>query len=386
MMSAPVVNPARRFVALDSLRGLAALAVVLYHVGDFGLIGGLAFFRHSWLLVDFFFVLSGFVIAASYGERLAGGFSRLRFMALRLGRVVPLHLAVVAAFALAELLIFRPLLGERHDLFYLWRGLFLLDGFAEHTGNFFAPVSWSISVEVVLYIAAALLFGRGRWALTIALVLGGAALAALLTQWNEAGFGFLMQRGVLGFGLGVACHVLHRRAEAKGGANAPRWLLTMVELGAAIAVIVLIVVQPFYRQTVVPADLLFAAVVLAFARDGGAISRVLQTRPMVRLGQLSYSIYMTHLILIIALNRGLPLLFEAVGRSDLIAAKPRSYGLLSVELGPLAETLLTLGLVAGVLALSALTWRWIEEPARQWSRRQASRIGGAPAREAVPAI
>lgn len=371
-----------RFVALDSLRGLAALCVVLYHVGDFGWLAGLGFFQHAWLLVDFFFVLSGFVIAASYGERLAGGFSRGKFMALRLGRVVPLHLAVVAAFAATEFLVFRPLLGERHDLFYFWRGLLLLDGFAEHTGNFFAPVSWSISVEVVLYGFAALLFGRGRTALALAIALGGAALVALLTQWNQAGFGFLMQRGVLGFGLGVVCHVLHRRVAWTMPASAS----TVIELAVAGSVVVLIVAQPFGRQTVVLADLVFAAGVLAFARDSGAVSRLLQTRPMVRLGTLSYSIYMTHLMLVIALNRALPPVFEAIGRPDLLAAHPRTFGLLSVELGPLAETLLTLGLIAAVLALSSATWRWIEEPARQWSRRRAAPWGVSGAERTAPAI
>ncbi len=58
---------AERFIALDSLRGLAALAVMLFHIGDFGWLGGLDAIQHAWLLVDFFFVLSGFVIAASYG-------------------------------------------------------------------------------------------------------------------------------------------------------------------------------------------------------------------------------------------------------------------------------------------------------------------------------
>ena len=366
-----IESKAERFVALDSLRGLAALSVLLYHIGDFGLLGGLAFFRHSWLLVDFFFVLSGFVIAASYGERLAGGFPRRKFMALRLGRVVPLHLAVVAIFVAAEFLVFRPWLGERHDTFYFWRGLLLLDGFAEHTGNFFAPVSWSISVEIVLYALAALLFGRGRTATVAAVALGGMALVALLAEWNQAGFGFLMQRGVLGFGLGVACYELHRRSAKT--ATGPT--LTAAELAVAAAVIALVVVQPFGRSTVVPADLLFGAVVLAFARDGGMLSRLLQTRPMVRLGTLSYSIYMTHLILIIALNRGLPQLFEALGRRELLAAQPRTFGLLSVELGPVAETALTLGLIAAVLAISSVTWRAIEEPARQWSRRQAEHRG-----------
>ena len=61
--------PSSRFIALDSLRGLVALAIVFYHMGNFGWIAALTPFRFGWMLVDFFFVLSGFVITASYGAR-----------------------------------------------------------------------------------------------------------------------------------------------------------------------------------------------------------------------------------------------------------------------------------------------------------------------------
>ena len=53
--------------------------------------------RNGGLFVDFFFVLSGFVIAATYGDRLAQGFSLLRYAVLRLGRVWPLHIVMVLA-------------------------------------------------------------------------------------------------------------------------------------------------------------------------------------------------------------------------------------------------------------------------------------------------
>jgi len=96
-----------RFVALDSLRGLAALLVVLHHINGAGYLLSLPLFRYGSLAVDFFFVLSGFVIAANYGERLTQGFSIGRFMALRLGRVYPLHLVVLAIFVSLELLQWR---------------------------------------------------------------------------------------------------------------------------------------------------------------------------------------------------------------------------------------------------------------------------------------
>lgn len=96
----------QHYVALDSLRGICALAVVVFHFRTTGNLTNLEFFRHSWMFVDFFFVLSGFVIAAAYGARFqARTVSVGRFMGLRLGRIYPLHLAMILALLLLELLL-----------------------------------------------------------------------------------------------------------------------------------------------------------------------------------------------------------------------------------------------------------------------------------------
>src|SRR3979409_173570 len=91
-----------RFVALDSWRGIAACLVALFHFEAYSHLvyshlNGAPFLRNSWLFVDFFFVLSGFVIAANYQQRLREGFGVGRFLLLRLGRLYPLHLFMLAA-------------------------------------------------------------------------------------------------------------------------------------------------------------------------------------------------------------------------------------------------------------------------------------------------
>src|SRR5215467_3214468 len=93
-----------RFVALDSWRGVAACLVALFHLDAYSHFYDLPFLRNSWLFVDFFFVLSGFVIAANYGRRLREGFGVGRFLLLRLGRLYPLHLTILALFVAFELL------------------------------------------------------------------------------------------------------------------------------------------------------------------------------------------------------------------------------------------------------------------------------------------
>jgi len=99
-----------RFVALDSWRGLAALGVAAYHVEGGGPLFDNPAVDRFGLWVEFFFVLSGFVLSAAYGERLANGFPVGRYMLLRLGRIYPLHLAMVGAYVLLEVafLLLRP--------------------------------------------------------------------------------------------------------------------------------------------------------------------------------------------------------------------------------------------------------------------------------------
>jgi len=105
-------NAGQRFEVLDSLRGVCATMVVLYHLRTPGFIANSPLVFRSSRFVDFFFVLSGFVIAASYGDRLSRGFSIRKFMALRLGRVYPLHIFMLAVFLLFELTFASGILGK----------------------------------------------------------------------------------------------------------------------------------------------------------------------------------------------------------------------------------------------------------------------------------
>lgn len=65
------------FIMLDGLRGVAALMVLLLHFND---AYGILLFDSSVFAVDFFFMLSGFVVAYSYQDRLNNGFSIYKFL------------------------------------------------------------------------------------------------------------------------------------------------------------------------------------------------------------------------------------------------------------------------------------------------------------------
>ena len=86
-MRSPGSQAAHRFEGLDLLRGIAAGSVVLLHWFDGN---GSPWFHYGHLAVDFFFLLSGFVIARSYEARLLGTMGFSRFMTVRLIRLYPM--------------------------------------------------------------------------------------------------------------------------------------------------------------------------------------------------------------------------------------------------------------------------------------------------------
>lgn len=147
-----------RFALLDGLRGLAAIAVVLYHVDHAWMPGG-------HLAVDFFFALSGFVMGLNYHQRLASGeLGFVRFTALRIARLYPMLLVggLLAMWLLnagPRILLLVPETWNR----------------ALFPGN---PPFWSLLAEflVNLLFAAVLVRLGWRWIAALAVV-SGAALA-----------------------------------------------------------------------------------------------------------------------------------------------------------------------------------------------------------------
>jgi len=79
----------RRFVTLDAMRGIAAFLVVLRHTGT---TAGGWFPEYSYLAVDLFFILSGFVLAYAYDADFERGMGFSRFMKKRTLRLAPLYI------------------------------------------------------------------------------------------------------------------------------------------------------------------------------------------------------------------------------------------------------------------------------------------------------
>ncbi len=87
MSAQPTVPDAHRFLTLDLLRGIAAISVLLVHIGYLGGYRWLA--PLGYLAVDLFFMMSGLVIGYAYERKLLDGMRWCSFMAVRIARLYP---------------------------------------------------------------------------------------------------------------------------------------------------------------------------------------------------------------------------------------------------------------------------------------------------------
>lgn len=385
-----------RFAVLDSWRGLAAVMVVLFHARIVGVIHDLPLVRAGEMFVDFFFVLSGFVIAHGFATRIACPGDLMRFMVLRFGRVYPLHLFVLllfVAFETAKLML--PWLGSPTDPAFtgantplaLGQNLVLAQGLGLGDDLSWNTPSWSISAEFLAYalFGLAVLLTSGR--LWLPAIVGAAASLAVLIaaapQGMESTYDFGWARALYGFCLGVLLYrlaiagLVRRRVELAAGTE-PRamrlaWTITEV---ATLGAIGSCVTTAYGTALAFAAPAVFAFAILVFAHEGGYVSRLLRLRPFLLVGALSYSIYMIHMLVILRVTNVARLSEKLFGMSVLVPIGPGGSKGSAIDLGsPLLGDMLMLAVVAVTIATSWLTWRLIEEPGRLWFRRLAAGMG-----------
>ena len=368
----------QHYAALDSLRGICALAVVVFHFRTTGNLTNLEFFRHSWMFVDFFFVLSGFVIAAAYGDKLqAGTVSVRRFMGLRLGRIYPLHIAMVLALLFLELLLAlfdltavtkREAFEGSRSLPALATNLGILHVFGLHDRLTWNIPSWSIAAEIWAYLVFAVVlkrFGHNGWQIIAALgVLAMLVLATLAPRHLNATYDFGFVRCLYGFAVGTLTFRVIGKGLTIGG--------TMAEAAAVFACVLFVTLIEGGLITLA-APLVFALPVLVFARGEGYLTRVLTFRPFVWLGTISYSIYMVHGFVQGRIGDLIQLVGEPLGLSIKAGSHDTEYPSEVLDGLPLALDILTLIMLAMVIVTAAISYRTIERPFREMSRAMLSK-------------
>jgi len=287
---------------LTSIRGIAAIWVVLLHYNN----DVAALFREpaavrrfmesGWLGVDVFFALSGFVIAYNYADslRVFRAATYREFLRARLARIYPVHVATL--FALVPMIVVARNLGARFDSqvytpTQFVQNLLLVHAWVPDFKLSWNYPSWSISVEWLLYLIfpiLAILIGRlsDKKHTVLAIVLSTSATALLVPATINAPFHELI-RGVPQFVTG--CLIFRLRDQLRPFAwrsrSAVIWALS---IAAVVATQLPRVGLPVFLLIV---PLLIATLAIPSGRD-----RFLCSEPMMLLGEVSYSLYMTHML------------------------------------------------------------------------------------------
>lgn len=352
--------------ALTSLRGIAAVAVLLLHFRDqfgpaFNPDRVTSFFARSYLFVDFFFILSGFVIALSYMHMFTRGIAwrdYAAFLIKRLARIYPLHIVVLAGFVASELAKYF-IATNAYPPFSVNTGMALLAniflvqswGFFDHyTWN---HPAWSISTEWFAYLlfpllALGLLKLRGiLQAFLVALICVGVLIFFGYAIPPEIAPGYFLLRCVPSFVLGILIFL------------APNWMSGRAiscfarneAFGLALLAAFLCVLLPVPDLAAIIA---FFLVVLAGSLNRGAVAKALSVRPLYFLGLISYSIYLVHTLIL----RVWQMMFQVVWHG---------------QMGPAEALVAFFVMMAAVLIASALSYYYIEAPGRDYFGKFARR-------------
>ncbi|MBW4361752.1 acyltransferase family protein [Flavobacterium taihuense] len=297
--------------SLTPMRGIAAIWVMFFHMDviifyrEFGTLiphetsGILA---KGYLWVDFFFLLSGFIISHVYGETLTHHFGKWKiiktYLWARFCRIYPLHfftLLLLIPFALVFPVISAAVVDGSWKTFMAWSALpshlLLLNSMNQHVYLSWNLVSWSIGAEWWTYFAACFIIPfvfNKSWFKNGILAVVAVIILSFMVYWKgnlDITFDYGWVRCVAEFSLGTVLYQMYMNGLWKS------WLSKSILFLFAFAFIVLIFHFSWNDLFILP---IFCLLLLTTAYNNGAIKIMLETSIFKYLGDISYSIYMMH--------------------------------------------------------------------------------------------
>ena len=309
-------SPKQYIDNLTPLRGIAAVMIVVFHFEElitrFVKPENSMIIRKSYLMVDLFFIMSGFVMLHVYGEKFQQNLQSaqfLKFIRARFARLYPLHLFTL-------LLIVGLFYGTHspanpvQNPAAIPTHLLLLQSFGIHSIFTWNVPSWSISAEwwcYLLFPLFVLMLSKYKNSIYLLLLLSALLYIAILYFLPRVNFfapnlpaphnldvtydyGFL--RGLAGFMAGMACYIFYQQKKFN------RFIGTDI---ACIGSIVLTLAAMHFGVNDLIYIPLFMLLVVTIATNKKIIHKIFLFKPLQYLGTISYSIYMMHSILIFAI-------------------------------------------------------------------------------------
>jgi peptidoglycan/LPS O-acetylase OafA/YrhL len=345
--------------ALTSIRGIAAWWVVAYHFREYMPLNSFewvrSFYSQGYLAVDLFFVLSGFVLFLNYGESFFSRIGKqplLVFFSARLARIYPLYFAVLLLFLLNPIALsffsHSGRIGDQYNVPYFILSLLMIQnwGFTNHLA--WNVPGWSISTESFAYLsfpplAHCVATYLNRIPVTIVVAATALTLLALIF-WSvgapDLGFRIPqlgLARCCFEFLGGMCICNIYKRI----GSFGPLWPIIIVT--AAFGLIVGCEVSGAPNYLVIPTA--FCLLIFGLAGLQGPLAKLMEWRPLVFLGEISYSTYMIHFFL-------------------------RDWVKFTLVKSPHPQLTPGLVYVALVFAASVVLFRFIEVPGRLLFRRR----------------
>lgn len=356
--------------SLTSLRGIAAILICFYHFEALlsshefpGLIDPhlTQIISKGYLWVDFFFILSGFVITYVYGDklRISSPIIIKKYLWARFSRIYPMHFTVMF-FALALHILFKSSFTE-YSTTNWWILNSDIKNFLGHlallqTTRLVEPFSWnvptwSIAAEFWTYFLAIaivpLLYQKWKYVVLASIVslIGFWYIydlrATFLVGWESGNF-----RCLFGFILGISTLRIYKLLHSKNSI-----------LGNDVCyfgLVILVLISLHFSVSEVWAIASFCLLILSTSLNRGVPNKILNTRPLIFLGNISYSVYILHGLLCLIWSWWIDL--------DYLITNP--YGIP----GKFDQLIWLLTFFFTLLMLSYLSHRYIEIPSKKTLR------------------
>ncbi|EMH4032091.1 glucans biosynthesis protein [Klebsiella oxytoca] len=304
----------KRLKYLDGLRGIFALTVALSHYFGSQLGWHNYPFQNAYISVDFFFILSGFVLAHVYGIAIASGsMSNSKFIFYRFARMYPLHIASMVAVGIIYWVSQRGLPFEE-PLFSGVANIFLLQNMGFVSGWSWNDPSWSISVEFWVSVFFVPWFIQ-RVKTNVLLLISLMCYASLYIAYGSLMVGHEIMYGIVtsgfirciaGVALGISICRMAQWLPSRELNNGQSFILGSVDL-LLFAVIINLVYQttPVGKLSFLPIPLI-ALLMLSLANSNSWFHKVIGNKVAVWLGDVSYSVYLIHTPIILIMGAILP--------------------------------------------------------------------------------
>ncbi len=347
----------KKLLSLTGIRAVAALWVIIYHI-NINFPSGLhnLFIDKGYLGVDMFFILSGFIISYVHQHEFLTFPSpqTIKFLILRCARILPVHyfmlFTYVFFFFFKSIVLHQPSDSPEKNTFidFIYH-LFNIQAWGLAGHNSWNGPAWSVSAEWFAYLMfpvltpfIARISGFKNNILLIvacfAFLAGFTAVLHLPTiDWTHR---FGLVRVTSEFIIGCALLNIYKQVGEQ-----PKLMETL----SKVALIGLVSAIGFQLPDIVPVACI-ALLIFSLTDGNTLLTRVLSSRPLVYLGEVSYSIYMVHSLFIMGV-------IQADRRLHLISSEPS-----------LQNILVYLGITVGIIVSAQLMYHFIEVPSRNFIR------------------